>query len=140
MIGSHTRRAWLARAALSTVAMAGRHVDASEPPRREDDPGARAFEFLLRCRRDDGGFAPSPDPAYAGESDTKLSDLAAVTYAAVLARTLGRQRIALDVNRLQVNKKYQVSILVRVPEIGDPDQPSLLAIHRESHAFLGTAT
>jgi hypothetical protein len=91
MIGSHTRRAWLARAALSTVAMAARRVDASEPPRREDDPGARAFEFLLRCRRDDGGLAPSPDPAYAGESDTKLSDLAAVTYAAVLARTLGRE-------------------------------------------------
>ena len=37
----------------------------------------------------DGGYAPSPDPAYAGESDTKFSDLAAVTYAAVLARTMG---------------------------------------------------
>src|SRR4051795_10677852 len=60
------------------------------PPRREDDPGARAFDFLLRCRRDDGGYAPSPDPDYRGESDTKLSDLAAVTYAAVLARTLGK--------------------------------------------------
>ena len=37
----------------------------------------------------DGSYAPSPDPGYAGESDTKLSDLAAVTYAAVLAKTMG---------------------------------------------------
>jgi geranylgeranyl transferase type-2 subunit beta len=57
---------------------------------RDDDPGPRAFDFILRCRREDGGYAPSPDPNYAGNSDTKLSDLAAVTYAAVLARTLGR--------------------------------------------------
>jgi Prenyltransferase and squalene oxidase repeat len=49
------------------------------------------WDFVLRCRRDDGGYAPSPDPQYAGESDTRLSDLAAVTYAAVLARTLGRE-------------------------------------------------
>jgi geranylgeranyl transferase type-2 subunit beta len=46
-------------------------------------------EFIVRCRRDDGGYAPSPDSKYAGESDTKFSDLAAVTYAAVLARTMG---------------------------------------------------
>jgi geranylgeranyl transferase type-2 subunit beta len=46
-------------------------------------------DFIVRCGRDDGSYAPSPDPAYAGESDTKFSDLAAVTYAAVLARTMG---------------------------------------------------
>jgi hypothetical protein len=91
MIGSHTRRAWLARIALSTAALAVRRVAASESPRRGDDPGVRAFDFVQRCRRDDGGYAPSPDQAYAGTSDTKLSDLAAVTYAAVLARTLGRE-------------------------------------------------
>ncbi len=38
--------------------------------------------------RDDGGYAPSPDPKYAGNSDTGLSDLAAVTYAATLAKTM----------------------------------------------------
>ncbi|HET6384658.1 MAG TPA: prenyltransferase/squalene oxidase repeat-containing protein [Armatimonadota bacterium] len=48
-----------------------------------------AEDFVRRCRRDDGGYAPSPDPAYPGFSDTRLSDLAAVTYAAVLARTFG---------------------------------------------------
>jgi prenyltransferase beta subunit len=47
------------------------------------------LDFIIRCGRDDGGYAPSPDPSYAGNSDTKLSDLAAVTYAAVLAKTMG---------------------------------------------------
>jgi hypothetical protein len=89
MNGSSTRRAWLARALLSTSSLAaGRGVARGVSGR--DDPGDRAFEFALRCRRDAGGYAPSPDPDYRGESDTKLSDLAAVTYAAVLARTLGK--------------------------------------------------
>jgi prenyltransferase beta subunit len=47
------------------------------------------FAFLHRCRRADGGYAPSPDPDYAGCSDTAASDLAAPVYAAVLARTVG---------------------------------------------------
>jgi prenyltransferase beta subunit len=50
---------------------------------------AQTFEFIQQCARPDGGFNPSPDPAYAGRSDTGLSDLAAVTYAATLARTMG---------------------------------------------------
>jgi geranylgeranyl transferase type-2 subunit beta len=45
--------------------------------------------FIRRCARPDGGYDPSPDPAYEGNSDTRLSDLAAVTYAATLARTMG---------------------------------------------------
>ena len=48
----------------------------------------RTFDFIHRCARDDGGYTPSPDPAYPGNSDTGLSDLAAVTYAAVLAKTM----------------------------------------------------
>src|SRR5437764_15293329 len=51
------------------------------------------FEFILRCRREDGSYAPAPDPGYDGESDTKLSDLAAVTYASVLAKTMGWTRL-----------------------------------------------
>src|SRR5271157_2285380 len=50
---------------------------------------ADTLAFIRRCARSDGGYAPSPDPAYPGESDTSLSDLAAVTYAATLARTMG---------------------------------------------------
>ena len=55
-------------------------------------PGRLAREtlaFIRRCRRADGGYDPSPDPAYPGNSDTGLSDLAAVTYAATLAKTMG---------------------------------------------------
>jgi prenyltransferase beta subunit len=47
--------------------------------------------FIRRCARQDGGYAPSPDPAYQGNSDTGASDLAAVTYAATLAKTMGWQ-------------------------------------------------
>jgi geranylgeranyl transferase type-2 subunit beta len=90
MFGSFSRRAWIARAVLSTSALAARPVVARAESGRENDAGARALDFILRCRREDGGYAASPDPAYAGKSDTKLSDLAAVTYAAVLARTLGK--------------------------------------------------
>ena len=61
----------------------------SRGERRERDACGETFDFILRCRRHDGSYAPSPDPGYAGESDTKLSDLAAVTYAAVLAKTMG---------------------------------------------------
>ena len=47
--------------------------------------------FIHRCARPDGGYDPSPDPAYEGNSDTRLSDLAGVTYAATLAKTMGRE-------------------------------------------------
>jgi geranylgeranyl transferase type-2 subunit beta len=90
MSGLPTRRAWIGRALLSASALAAGRGVARCASWRDDDPGDRAFEFVVRCRRDDGGYAPSPDPDYRGESDTKLSDLAAVTYAAVLARTLGK--------------------------------------------------
>ena len=47
------------------------------------------FAFIEACARVDGGFSPSPDAQYQGYSDTAESDLAAVTYAATLARPLG---------------------------------------------------
>jgi len=49
----------------------------------------KALEFIARCRREGGAYAPSPDLSYRGNSDTASSDLAAVTYAAVLLKTLG---------------------------------------------------
>src|SRR5881397_3952381 len=51
------------------------------------DLGDETLAFVRRCARPDGGYDPSPDPAYAGNSDTNLSDLAGVTYAATLAKT-----------------------------------------------------
>jgi hypothetical protein len=47
------------------------------------------FSFVRKCLRPDGGYAPSPDADYKGNSDTGLSDMAAVTYAATLAKTVG---------------------------------------------------
>jgi prenyltransferase beta subunit len=44
--------------------------------------------FIERCARDDGGYNPSPDPRYPGNSDTNESDLAAVSYAATLAKSV----------------------------------------------------
>ena len=97
MTGPCNRREWMGRIALGTgAALAG--LGGGERTCRagsaEGDDGrlpSETWDFIVRCRRADGGYAPSPDPQYAGESDTRLSDLAAVTYAAVLARTLGRE-------------------------------------------------
>lgn len=64
----------------------------SAPSAAGDDSDRLAGEtlaFIRRCARDDGGYAPSPDPKYAGNSDTAFSDLAAVAYAAILAKTMG---------------------------------------------------
>lgn len=47
-------------------------------------------QFIQNCARPDGGYSPSPDKKYAGSSDTAESDLAAVTYAATLAKPEGR--------------------------------------------------
>ena len=53
------------------------------------DLAERILAFIRRCARSDGGYAPSPDDRYQGNSDTGSSDLAAVTYAAALAKTMG---------------------------------------------------
>jgi geranylgeranyl transferase type-2 subunit beta len=60
-------------------------ASALEPARLAEE----TLAFIRRCAREDGGYAPSPDPEYKGYSDTGLSDLAAVTYAATLAKTMG---------------------------------------------------
>jgi geranylgeranyl transferase type-2 subunit beta len=86
------RREWARRAVfgVSSIALAAaRATKAYQVPDVDAATVRRTvLEFIARCERADGGYAPSPDPAYCGNSDTKLSDLAAVTYAAVLARTL----------------------------------------------------
>lgn len=81
-------------AAWAAAAGAGgcRRAVSPPPPQAGDDRlTEETFAFIDGCRRPDGGYAASHDPTYAGNSDTKFSDLAAVTYAAVLAKTLGRQ-------------------------------------------------
>lgn len=88
------RRDWMGRVAqvagLMSIGAGARHAAATAPPAVDGARLARGTrEFIVRCHCDDGSYSPSPDPKYAGESDTEFSDLAAVTYAAVLARTMG---------------------------------------------------
>jgi prenyltransferase beta subunit len=84
-----SRRAFLRGAAWALAGAAfgtSRAWPASAPAPADLADGTLAF--IWRCARDDGGYAPSPDPLYQGNSDTGLSDLAAVTYAVVLAKTM----------------------------------------------------
>ncbi len=87
-----SRRQWLQG---TLCALAGTALGAAPGRPVETRPsGPLAVDTLAvirRCARPDGGYAPSPDPAYAGNSDTALSDLAAATYAATLAKTMGWQ-------------------------------------------------
>jgi len=81
------------------AAAAGSRLGASAAPARLLATASPQFDgvkiksatlkFIEKCARDDGGYSPSPDPQYPGSSDTGESDLAAVTYAATLARTVG---------------------------------------------------
>lgn len=95
MTGRTHRRKWLAEAAaLGASAFAGSSASlgAFNTEGEKDDGHAirtATFDFIRRSGRDDGGYAPSPDREYRGNSDTELSDLAGVTYAAVLAKTFG---------------------------------------------------
>jgi geranylgeranyl transferase type-2 subunit beta len=60
---------------------------AANPKPAEVLEGVRTF--IKNTALPDGSFRPGIDPAYKGYSDTGYSDLAAVTYAVVLARTFG---------------------------------------------------
>jgi geranylgeranyl transferase type-2 subunit beta len=97
MVRFPSRRDVITRGPLAAAAvLTGRGRGTSCASDWLDQPDGRRLadetrEFIVRCRRDDGSYAASPDPNYAGNSDTKLSDLAGVTYAAVLARTMGWQ-------------------------------------------------
>ncbi len=85
-----TRRHWISAA---SCAAAWTVIGTSWPSRGAEPKsrrvGKQTLGFIRRCARSDGGFAPSPDPNYPGNSDTGSSDLAAVTYAATLAKTMG---------------------------------------------------
>ena len=82
----------------SMMAAAGASLQANmlagESPATADFDGQKikdlTFRFIQNCARPDGGYSPSPDSQYHGSSDTAESDLAAVTYAATLAKPEGR--------------------------------------------------
>lgn len=87
---SVTRRRFLQAASLVAIeGLAGpwrlRAARGLEPEKLTEE----TLGFIRRCGQPDGSYAPSPDPAYRGNSDTGASDLAGVTYAATLAKTMG---------------------------------------------------
>jgi Prenyltransferase and squalene oxidase repeat len=85
-----SRRQLLASAFYGLTGLAaGAPRSSAAAPQRTTGLADETFAFIVRCARDDGGYSPSPDPNYPGNSDTGLSDLAAVTYAATLAKTMG---------------------------------------------------
>lgn len=88
--GHLSRRDWF-RGLVGTAAwtMMGFHRPTSAADRTLPRVAEGTFAFIRRCARRDGGYAPSPDPKYPGNSDTGSSDLAAVTYTATLAKTMG---------------------------------------------------
>lgn len=89
MLSSISRRRFLWGGSVSLLAACRSDPRSSLPAHAE--AFERAWSFILACRQPDGGYAPSPDAAYPGNSDTRASDLAAVTYAATLAKSLGRE-------------------------------------------------
>jgi Prenyltransferase and squalene oxidase repeat len=83
-----SRRDWLRSVVMTAGGLLAAGRIPAAPPADSLTDGV--MDFIGRCARDDGGYAPSPDPDYRGNSDTGASDLAAVTYAAVIAKTVGR--------------------------------------------------
>ncbi len=97
MKSSFSRREWLGRMA-SVAAGSFLYSNGCSTPIKQAREGAGAIDFtevsrrclgfIQGCARADGGYNASTDPGYEGNSDTQASDLAAVTYAATLARTM----------------------------------------------------
>ena len=85
------------------------------------------FQFIENCARQDGGYSPSPDPRYKGSSDTAESDLAAVTYAATLAKPEGRTLLDRE-NSVEFIQRHQQPDGVFVNHAGELDPKSDLAI------------
>ena len=83
-----SRRDLLVRTSIGAGWVLAAASSAAESPLGDDVVGG-VCAFIRRCAREDGSYAPSPDPTYMGNSDTGMSDLAAVTYAALLCETFG---------------------------------------------------
>ncbi len=85
-----SRRKWLAGLACTSASvMIGVPRGVRAASRDSRLIADETYGFIRRCARPDGGYAPSPDAKYDGNSDTASSDLAAVTYATTLAKTMG---------------------------------------------------
>ena len=89
---------------------------------------SETLEFLIRCRREDGGYRASPDPEYPGNSDTRASDLAAVTYAATLAKSMDWELPAVErsVDYIQQRQRADGSFANREGSFDPDDELAVL--------------
>ncbi len=88
--GHLSRRQWFRGLACTAAwALIGVDPPASSSAGTSSGLADETLSFIRRCARRDGGYAPSPDAGYLGNSDTGSSDLAGVTYAVTLAKTMG---------------------------------------------------
>jgi len=119
----------------SMMAAAGASLQANmlagESPATAEIDGRKikdtTFRFIQNCARPDGGYSPSPDRNYAGSSDTAESDLAAVTYAATLAKPEART-LAHAKNSADFIQHHQQPDGVFVNLAGNMDPHSDLAV------------
>jgi geranylgeranyl transferase type-2 subunit beta len=81
-----TSRHILVLATLSVASLVGRAQSATPRP---EDVLAGLRDFYQKTARADGSFRPGVDPLYGGMSDSAASDLAPVTYAVIIHKTLG---------------------------------------------------
>lgn len=126
-----TRRMFLEAGLVVALATVDRRSSAqgiSRPSQEEATDFAavsqQCYDFILSCAREDGGYRPSADPAYPGRSDTAASDLAAVTYAATLARTMDWElpRKARSVEFIQNHQRKDGAFVNQAGEF-DPVDP-----------------
>jgi hypothetical protein len=71
------------------AAVLGPLKSGAKPAAMPDEVRKGLREFYRRTARRDGSFQPGIDPEYLGMSDCAYSDLAAVTYAVTIHKTLG---------------------------------------------------
>jgi geranylgeranyl transferase type-2 subunit beta len=125
---------WMFSAAIGTLvsphtfaAIAGISPVSSPAPVTGERIKETTFAFIQRCARKDGGYSPSPDPRYKGSSDTEESDLAAVTYAATLAKPEG-WTLPHKAKSVEFIQRHQLPDGVFVNHAGDMDPKSDLAV------------
>lgn len=121
---------WASLAAVGTHALPS--VFAATKTRRSSQIDGRqiketTFAFIQRCARKDGGYSPSPDTRYRGSSDTAESDLAAITYAATLAKPEGL-KLPNKAKSVEFIQRHQQPDGVFVNLAGNMDPKSDLAV------------
>lgn len=74
---------------LAGAALGGAHRTATAAGEKAETVSNGIKKFICSVANDDGSFRPGVDPDYKGNSDTRLSGIAAPAYAVMIAETFG---------------------------------------------------